>query len=107
MRAGRLRHTLDIQQDTPGRDAAGGEVSSWAAVVSAWPCEIHQVKGGETFRGRVVHAQASSVAIGRYVTGVSSRMRAVFGTRIFDIKAVDDRDNRSRELRLDLAERGL
>lgn len=108
MRAGRFRNTAAIQANTPTRDAAGGETASWASSVSAsWPCELVQVKGGESFRGRIVHAAANFVAVGRYVSGVTSKHRVLLGARAFEILAANNVENRGRELRLDLVERGL
>jgi SPP1 family predicted phage head-tail adaptor len=107
VRAGRLRNAAALQTNTPTRDGAGGEVASWANTLSPWYCELVQVKGGETFRGRMVHAAANYVAIGRYVSGVTPRMRLILGSRIFDILAADNVENRGRDLRLDLVERML
>lgn len=107
MRAGRLRNVGTIQTNTPSRDAIGGEVASWSAYASGWWFELLQARGGEALRGRTVHAQANYVGIGRYVSGVTTKMRLVLGSRTFDILAVNNVDNRGRELRLDLLERNV
>jgi SPP1 family predicted phage head-tail adaptor len=104
MRAGRLRNKATIEANTPTRDAAGGEVASWATFATWW-CELNQAAGGEAFRNRVVHAEANHVANGRYVAGVLTSMRVTLGSRVFEIKAVDNVGNRNRELRIDLLER--
>ena len=106
MRAGSLRNRVTIQANTPTRDAIGGEVASWASH-SGWWCELLHVQGGETVRGKTVHAQANFLAIGRHVAGVTTKMRVTFGSRTFDILAAYDPDNRTRELRLDLLERNV
>jgi head-tail adaptor len=109
VRAGRRRTEAVIQQNVPTRDAVGGEIEHWAAFVATWWCELVQVQGGETFRGRVVHASANYVASGCYVAGVTPKMRMTIaaGARIFDVLAADDVEGRSRELRLALKERNL
>ncbi len=106
MRAGKLRNKATIEANTPTQDSMGGEVESWAAFATWW-CELAQVKGGETFRGRVVHAAADLVGVGRHVSGVTPRHRLTLGARVFDILAVNNVENRNRELRLDLKERAL
>lgn len=106
MRAGRLRNAVTIQQNTPTRDAIGGETAVWGTL-SDWWCELIPAKGGEQLRGRTVHAQTNYLAIGRYVSGVTSKMRVLFGARVFDILAAYDPDGRTRELRLDLIERNV
>ena len=107
MQAGRLRNLGAIEQNTPTRDAIGGEVASWAAFVSGWWFELLPVSGAERVRGRTVHAQANYLAIGRYTSGVTTKMRLTLGSRIFDILAALDPDGRTVELRLDLLERNV
>lgn len=107
MRAGRLRCKAVIQQNSAGQDAIGGRTESWSTLYAGWYCELHQVKGGESFRGRVVHASADTVAIGRYVAGVTPRHRLTYDGSTYDIVAANNVDRRNRELRLDLRSRGL
>jgi SPP1 family predicted phage head-tail adaptor len=107
MRTGKLRNLAKIQQNTPTRDTAGGEIAAWADFVSSWWCDLVGVKGGEMYRGRVVHAQADYQASGRYVAGVTAKMRVTLGSRTFDVMAVENVDNRGRELQLDLRERNV
>lgn len=107
MRGGRLRNTAAIEQNTPGQDAIGGESKSWSTYCATWPCELVQVKGGEVFRGKQVHAQANYVAAGRYVAGVTAKMRLTLGSRTFEVLYANDVENRGRELRLELMERAV
>jgi SPP1 family predicted phage head-tail adaptor len=107
MRAGKLRTAAKIQQNTPTRDSIGGEIASWSDYVATWYCRLEQVKGGQMLRGRVVHAQAELVASGRYVAGVTTKMRVTLGGRILDILAVNNIDSRDRELDLELQERNV
>jgi head-tail adaptor len=102
-----MRNTAAIEQNTPTRDAGGGEVAAWSSYCASWPCELVQVRGGETLRGRVVHAAAEYVAIGRFVAGVTPRMRVTLSGRTFEVLAAHDVESRGRELRLDLRERAL
>lgn len=107
MRRGRLRNTAAIEQNTPTRDASGGEVAAWASYCATWPCELVQVKGGELFRGRIVHASAEYLAVGGFVQGVTPRMRVTLAGRSFEILGANNVENRGRELRLELKERTL
>lgn len=107
MRAGRLRNTAAIEAVTQTQDAIGGEVKAWAALCASWPCELVQVSAGETFRGRQVHGRANYVAVGRYVAGVTTKHRVTLSGRTFEILAANNVENRGRELRLDLLERGV
>jgi head-tail adaptor len=107
MRAGRIRNAATIQVNTPSQDTIGGPVDSWATFSDPWWCELVQTKGGEAFRGRAVHASADSVAIGRYLAGVTAQMRLVLGSRTFDVLNVYDHENRHSKLELDLRERRI
>lgn len=107
MRAGRLRNLATIQSNAPTRSSSGEAVEAWSAFVASWWCEITQVSGGESFRGRQVHANADSVASGRYVAGVTPQMRLTHGGRTYQILSVNNLEKRGRELRLDLREYGV
>lgn len=107
MRAGKLRNNVAIQQNTPTRSSSGESIDSWSDFAASWWCELATVSGGETFRSKQVHAQADTLAIGRYVSGVTPQMRVTYGSRTFDILLVDDVEQRHRELRLHLRERGI
>lgn len=107
MRAGRLRNEATIQQTTPTRSSSGAAVDAWTSFVASWWCELVQVSGGEAFRGRQVHANADSVAIGRYASGVTPQMRLTHGGKTYQILAVNDVEKRERELRLELREVGV
>lgn len=107
MRTGRQRLEATIQTIASGQDAIGGETKTPSTLVATWYCELVGVKGGEVFRGRQVHGNANHVAIGHYVAGVTTKHRLVIGARTFDILWPNNVDNRDRELRLDLFERGV
>lgn len=107
MRAGSLRNPAALEQNAPTRDAIGGEVASWSTLLSPWWCELLHVKGGETVRRRTVHAQANCLAIGRWVSGITTKHRLTLSGRTFDILDAYDPDGRGRELRLDLLERNI
>jgi head-tail adaptor len=107
VRTGRQRQEATIQTIASGQDGIGGETKTSSTLVTTWYCELVQVKGGETFRGKQVHGQANYVAIGQHVPGVTSKHRLVIGARTFDILGANNVDARDRELRLDLFERGV
>jgi head-tail adaptor len=107
MRRGRLRNTAAIEQTTQTQDAIGGTTNSWSAFCAQWPCELVGVSGGEVFRGRQVHANATYVAVGGYVSGVTTKHRVTLSGRTFEILRSLNADNKGRELRLELMERGV
>lgn len=106
MRTGKQRWEATIQSVASTQDAIGGEIKTASTATTTWYCELNGVSGSEVFRGKQVHGNAQLVAVGQWVSGVTSKHRLVMGARTFDILRAYDPDGRTRELRLDLLERG-
>jgi SPP1 family predicted phage head-tail adaptor len=105
MRAGKLRHRVELQALVPSKDAAGGVVKSWATVRTVW-ADVRYLNGLETVRADAPAAMVRASIRIRSIPGVVASMRAVHGARTLDIKAVlPDETDRNY---LDLAcEQGL
>lgn len=106
MRAGRLRHTLTIEQPSDAQGSGGDITTTWSTYASVRG-ELNAVRGGEEFRGHQVHAEADSRLEIRYLAGVTPKMRVTFGSRVFDVLWAGDVEGRGRRLHLDLRERAL
>lgn len=101
-----LRHRLTVEAPELTSDGAGGAVETWAPIADIW-ASIRPVGGGETasadaVRGRITH----EIWIRRRDI-VSPRVRLRKGTRIFEIRAVLDVDERRRRFRCLCEERDL
>jgi len=118
LRAGQLRTPLTIQHiASVTRDETGGEVPVWGAFARLMvKLDAAEAREYEALRRRV--AEADFVAVARFTTGVTPKMRAVLGVigstgtpastaRVFDILEAVDPDNRRSELHLALKERDL
>jgi len=99
MRAGDLRHRVTIQQKTVTQDTYGATVETWAALATVW-ANIEALSGREFFDSQQTVAQADHRITIRYRADVKPTMRAVEGSRTFDIQAVLDREGRRRTLEL-------
>ena len=99
MRAGKLRHRITIEQNTPTRDALGAEVDSWSSFAVRWAA-VEPLGGREFWDARRVNAERRVRFRLRYVVGVTPEMRVSFDGRVFDIQAVIDVEERNRELQL-------
>lgn len=108
MRTGRANTKMVFETNTPTRSSSGESVASWSTYKTAWG-ELQQVRGGETFRSRQVHADADSVFVFDWIDApaVTSSMRATSGSRVFDVLAVNNIGDRNRQVRVDLRERGV
>lgn len=102
MRAGELRHRITIQRATETQDAFGAVVQTWSTFATLW-AGVEALSGREFFAAQQVNAQVSHRIRIRYLSGVTPKMRVVFGSRTFNIEVVMD-DGRRRELQLLVSE---
>ncbi len=99
MRAGQLRHKIKIQQKTTTKDSEGIPFETWTDFAAVWAA-IEPLQGREFFSAQAVNAQVTTRIRIRYQAGISPTMRVSYGTRVFDIQAVIDVEERHRELQL-------
>ena len=102
MQSGKLgRHRVDIQQPVEGTPDAAGEIPiTWGTYASSVPVEIMPQGGREYYQAKQVQAEMTHLLKIRYLSGVTSEMRALFGTRELHILDVVNVDERSREMLL-------
>lgn len=85
MQAGKLDRVVTIQQYTPSRDAAGGEIKSWADVATV-RAEKRDLSGRELVQAnREDLSETFTTWIIRYRSDVTPKMRLVDGTTNYDI----------------------
>lgn len=99
MRAGDLRHRVQIQIKTVARATDGSEIETWITLATVWAAKAHQASR-EFFAAQKVNAEVTDLFTIRYRAGVTSEMRLVFGGVIYDIIGAPDPDGGQRELRL-------
>lgn len=105
-RTGALRHRIDIETADRTDNGSGGAVESWQPVSKIWAA-IDAQTGGERVRSEGVAGQVSHQIHLRYRGDLTPAHRFRFGSRIFDILAVFDVDERRRFLRCLCQERDL
>ena len=105
MRAGRLRHCIDIQKPTATADSSGQMVEAWTSYVAQnVPAEILGVAGGETMRGRQVDADATSMVTIRWRDDVNPTHRIKYGSRTLNIISAYDPTGDRVELQIQCRE---
>lgn len=99
MRAGKLRHTITIQDQTTSQDSCGGVVDTWTdfATVRA---SVEPLQGREFYASQQFQAEVTTRFRIRHISGVKPTMRVVFEGRNFNIQAVLDPNEMHRELHL-------
>ena len=96
---GKLSKLISIQEETPTRDSFGGYELDWNTVVDVW-ANITPLRGREILASDMLQSVISYRFIIRYNPdfNVTSDMRIVYGTRIFNIRSVAIADEDSRFL---------
>ena len=91
--AGTLKQRITLQTSTQTQqDASGQPVVVWGALAGGGnlPARVETVTGGETVRGRQVHAEATTVFTVRWLAGVTAEMRVQYEGRTLHIVRVSD-----------------
>ena len=102
MRAGILRHRVDLQTNTPTRDAFGAEVAAWSTVATVWAA-VSPVSGREFIEAKARAVDVTTRITIRYRPDVlpsPTNWRVLFGARVFDIDSVINRDERGMTIDL-------
>lgn len=109
MRAGKLRHRVEIRKPTASQDSYGESDITWSVESRRWAA-IEPLSGRELYVAQQVNPQVTHRIRMRYFSGLTSdrRIRYVAKTgataRIFNISPPLTVDERNREYRLDCIE---
>lgn len=104
MRAGLLRHTINIDKLVETQDAYGAPAVSWQSVATNVPASVDPITGSEVYANQAIENKIEYKVGIRYMAGLTARMRitTVVGgvTRLFDIEKIFNWQGRDRELTL-------
>lgn len=102
MRAGLLREKCTIQSLTETKSSTTGEmVKSYADTLSNIWCRVLTVSGGESFDGRERVTSDVKMFVIRYTTtALKTNMRISYDSKYYDIKFIDNENQRDREIRI-------
>ena len=99
IRACDLRHSIAIEAFTKTRQAGAGHTRAWTTFATARAC-IEPLSGRERLHAMQLQDRVSHKITIRFRSGVTAKMRIKFGTRIFNIRAVINLEERSRWLEI-------
>ena len=104
---GRLRDRISLQTETLVDQAGGSKTKTWATTATVW-AQIKPLRGGELYHAQQLSARVTHRIVIRRRTDVTptAKMRVLFGTRVFNIHSVINRDERNRWIEL-MAEEGV
>jgi len=86
MRAGTLKHKIEIQQNDPTQDSTGAEVENWTVFDETWAA-VWPVSATERLSMGKLQGEVSHKIRIRFTAGVTSAMRILFKGRVLDIMA--------------------
>jgi SPP1 family predicted phage head-tail adaptor len=88
MRAGNLRHVIDIQSVVKSADGMGGWTEAWSSLYSGLRASVWPLSGSEILESlKLEHSVTHRIRI-RYREGIKADMRVSFDSRTFNIKSV-------------------
>ena len=104
MRAGQLRHFVTVQQVTETQDASGQPIESWATYIQRW-ASVKPLSGDSrelfTSAQRWPEVEVKITLRGDETTRlITPKMRVLFGTKIYNILAAVDIEERGIKIEL-------
>lgn len=101
MRAGQLRHRVILQTRTVAQNSMGEAVETWSTYATVWarvsPLRT-RLSSDEFYHAQQINARLGVEVTIRYLHGVETIERVVYGRRVFDVRHVVDPDERHVEL---------
>ena len=110
LRAGTLRHRITLQQRSTAQDSVGGQSVTWSDVATVW-ASIEPSGGKELMAAQAMNIGIPSTITMRWQSLFSNpkalaAMRVIYGSRLFNIHASNNPEERNRVLVL-LCSEGL
>lgn len=99
---GKLRHRLTIEEEVRVADGGGGFDLSWQAIATepvVWG-RVTPLSGREVLRASQLQTPVSHRVTIRYRADVTASMRLTLGSRVFNIRALINVEERDRWLEL-------
>jgi len=109
MDIGSLRHVVTLQTPTTVPDGDGGFTTTWATLLANVPAEIKPAGERDLERtiASTVQSTATHIVTIRYLAGVTTQTRVLFGAREFSVTGVANPQERDISLVLVCQERVL
>lgn len=97
------RVMIEQEVTTPNVPADGGQTATWEAFSGFW-CHMKLSMGSERLFNAQPTANRWYKLHGRFIPGVTPKMRVTYKGRTFNIRVVDNVDENSRDLILTVEE---
>jgi len=94
-----LRHRVTLQQPSLASDGMGGGIRTWTDVATVW-ASIEPLRGSSFWQAQQVQAKTTHTVTIRYRPGITTDYRIAFGSRRFQIDAIQNPSEANRYLLL-------
>jgi SPP1 family predicted phage head-tail adaptor len=99
IQAGRLRHRVIIQSNTPTQNTSGEEVPSWGTFATVW-ASVEPQSGAEKFDPEQFYSTTTVKIRIRYLSGLTTKMRVSFDSKSYDIEAIIQMNTIRKEMEI-------
>jgi SPP1 family predicted phage head-tail adaptor len=108
MRAGSLKHIITVQQLGSAQDSYGDQVQSWQAVSGLVDlrANVQPIQGREYIEMHSQNIEVDHRVKLRYRSGITNKMRIIWGSVVLQIIDVIDYKAEKKELHLMCVNRG-
>ncbi len=103
METGKLRHQITIQtltEGSPNLKPSGEPDATWTNTLTGVSASIEPLRGRELFAAQEHHSDITIRVRIRYRAGIIAAQRVLYGSRVLNILAVLNREERNIELEL-------
>ena len=95
----KLNKRIAIETSTPTRDTTGSVIPIWSTFATIWASKQHKTSR-EFYAAQKVNSEITDLFVIRYLPGVTTKMRASYDGKYYDILGADDPDGGRREIQL-------
>jgi SPP1 family predicted phage head-tail adaptor len=97
MRAGKLRHSIIVEQRATTKDSVGQQTLTWSTFATVYAA-VEPLSGRELIAAQAIQNETTHRVTLRYLAALVSGMRINFGGRYLNILSVRNIEERDREM---------
>jgi SPP1 family predicted phage head-tail adaptor len=99
MQAGRLRHRITVQENTPTQNEIGEWVDAWTDYATVW-ASVEPARGSQYYQAKQLDSKVDGTIIMRYRDDIEPTMRVIHDGRTLKIVSLLTVKERKRELHI-------
>lgn len=99
IRAGRLRHRVELQSPTTTRSSTGSALVAYSTTATVWAA-VEPLTGREYLASNQTQNEVTTRIVIRHYSGVVPSWRVVHGSKTYTVEAVINEDEMDRHMQL-------